>query len=68
MNEMSFINNGRMNNAQAASYLGISKATLNGWRTRRKGPPYLKLGERVFYRREDLDEFISASLIHPSSN
>jgi excisionase family DNA binding protein len=42
---------------QAAAYLAIPKATLYTWRTRRAGfgPPAVKLGGCLRYRRSDLD-------------
>ena len=41
---------------EAASYLGLSPRTLEKWRGKTvTGPPYLKLGRRVFYSLEDLE-------------
>ena len=37
----------------AAKELGLSPRTLEGWRRRREGPPYLKIGRRVKYRPEE---------------
>ncbi|MFP3939500.1 MAG: helix-turn-helix domain-containing protein [Thermoanaerobaculia bacterium] len=42
----------------AAEYLGLSPATLETMRTRGGGPVFVKLGRRVVYRREDLDEWL----------
>lgn len=49
---------------QAAIYLAIPKATLYTWRTRRAGfgPPAVKLGGCLRYRRCDLDAWIEAHL------
>ncbi|WP_310252966.1 helix-turn-helix domain-containing protein [Nocardioides sp. BE266] len=49
-----------MNVAQAASYLGISKATLYTWRTRRPGfgPRAVKAGGALRYRLSDLEVWI----------
>jgi excisionase family DNA binding protein len=46
---------------QAAAYLSIPKATLYTWRTRRVGfgPPAVKLGGSLRYRRSDLDAWVS---------
>lgn len=49
---------GRMNTATAAKYLRISKKTLATRRCRGTGPRFTKPG-RVFYFKEDLDEFLS---------
>jgi len=45
---------------QAAPYLHTPAATLQWWRTKDRGPKYLKIGRKVFYRRTDLDAFIAA--------
>ncbi len=46
---------------QAGAYLGdTSPATMQWWRTSGRGPKYLKIGRRVFYRKSDLEAFINA--------
>lgn len=52
---------GILNVDQAAAYLSIPKATLYTWRTRRVGfgPPAVKLGGCLRYRRSDLDAWVS---------
>jgi excisionase family DNA binding protein len=46
---------------QAAAYLAIPKATLYTWRTRRAGfgPPAVKIGGCLRYRRSDLDAWVA---------
>lgn len=46
---------------QAAAYLAIPQATLYTWRTRRAGfgPPAVKIGGCLRYRRSDLDAWIA---------
>jgi predicted DNA-binding transcriptional regulator AlpA len=34
------------------------KATLYGWRYHRTGPPSVRLGRRVYYRRRDIEKWI----------
>jgi hypothetical protein len=46
----------------AADELGFSPRTLEGWRRRGEGPPYLKFGRRVKYRLEDIEAFKAAQL------
>ena len=41
--------------AQAASYIGLSKSTLEKKRISGDGPRYLKLGKRVVYATDALD-------------
>lgn len=45
----------------AADYVGLSPKTLETRRTRGGGPPFLKLGRRVVYRKEDLDAWLEAA-------
>jgi hypothetical protein len=47
---------------QAAAYLNMVVKTLQNWRWRGDGPPFVKLGDLVRYRRRDLDELILANL------
>lgn len=35
----------------------ITKTTLSQWRWNGRGPKYLKLGRRVMYRIQDVEEF-----------
>jgi predicted DNA-binding transcriptional regulator AlpA len=46
----------------AAEYLGISRKTLDNWRTTGRGPRFLKLGSRVLYPVVELDAFKAANL------
>jgi predicted DNA-binding transcriptional regulator AlpA len=52
----------------AAEYLGLSPATLETLRTRGGGPPFVKLGRRVVYRREDLDAWLARRLRRSTSD
>lgn len=52
------------NTQQAAAYLNaaglpFTPGTLNTWRHECRGPAYLKLQRRIFYRQPDLDQFIA---------
>ena len=43
----------------AARYLGgVAARTLEAWRVYGRGPRYLKIGDRVVYRRRDLDAWL----------
>lgn len=44
---------------QLASYLGISLPTLARWRLEGAGPSFLKIGSRVAYRREAVDQWLA---------
>ena len=47
--------------AEAAEYLAIPKSTLYTWRARRAGfgPPAIKIGGCLRYRRADLDKWVA---------
>jgi len=49
---------GRLTTDGAAHYVGLSRKTMAQMRSEGRGPRYIKLG-RVFYFREDLDEWLS---------
>lgn len=49
---------GALTTPAAADYLGLSPATLETMRTRGGGPVFAKLGARVVYKREDLDQWM----------
>lgn len=48
----------RMSNREAADYLGLKAATLNKWRCHGGGPPFMKVGRLIRYRRADLDAYL----------
>lgn len=52
----------------AARYLGLSPKTLETLRTRGGGPPFLKLGRRVVYRKTDLDTWLAARVRRSTSD
>ena len=52
----------------AATYLGLSPKTLETLRTRGGGPPFLKLGRRVVYRKTDLDTWLAARVRRSTSD
>ncbi|ORT50357.1 hypothetical protein ST37_10825 [Vibrio sp. qd031] len=52
---------------EAASYLGLSSATLAVWAsTKRYDLAYIKVGRKVYYTQQDLDEFIERSKVVPN--
>ena len=52
---------GRMNRAAAAEYLGASVSWLVHADAIGMGPAVVHIGRKVWYRREDLDEFVLAN-------
>jgi len=53
----------KLNTREAAAYLGVRPNTLEVWRCKHKGPRYSKLGTRVIYDRDDLEEFFAAKAV-----
>ncbi|PBB93240.1 DNA-binding protein [Mesorhizobium sp. WSM3864] len=46
---------------QAAEYVGLSKSNLDKMRCYGGGPAYIKLGNSVIYRTEDLDLWLAGN-------
>lgn len=45
--------------AEAAVYLRVAPGTIESWRVRKVGPPYLRLnGRTVRYRQDELEEWV----------
>lgn len=44
---------------------GISRITLQSWRSRGEGPPYLKIGRLVRYRRQALTDWLETRERNP---
>lgn len=53
--------------AEAAEVLCVRRNCLCQWRHKRTGPPYLKLGRTVRYRRSDLDRWAAAQRVDPAA-
>lgn len=57
-----------LNERQAADVIDARPGTLAVWRTRGKGPAYIRIGARMIrYRRADLDAFIDAHRVDPKA-
>ena len=52
---MSGDESGFFDTRRAATYLGLSHRTLDGYRVSGAGPAFHRFGNRVRYRRSDLD-------------
>ncbi|MCX7168612.1 MAG: helix-turn-helix domain-containing protein [Rhodocyclales bacterium] len=51
-------------NNEAAAYLGVAPQTLTIWRcVKRYAIPYIKVGSRIRYRREDLDAWLASRTV-----
>ncbi|MBN2631404.1 MAG: helix-turn-helix domain-containing protein [Rhodobacteraceae bacterium] len=49
-----------LDNDAAASFLGLQSNTLEVWRTKREGPPFVRVGRKVMYAVADLREWMEA--------
>ncbi len=52
---------------QVESEFGIPAATLSKWSWEGAGPPFLKLGRRVFYRRAELEIWLDQHKVNSTS-
>jgi predicted DNA-binding transcriptional regulator AlpA len=41
---------------------GLSLATLATWRSRGKGPSYVKIGRKVYYRKQELSKWLEKQI------
>ena len=44
---------------ELAEELGVAPSTLGRWATERRGPPLVKVGRRVFYRRSAVRKWLA---------
>lgn len=53
----------RLTETELAKRWDVTTRTLQGWRKSGKGPPFIRIGERsIFYREEDVLAYEDASL------
>ncbi len=50
---------------QQAELEGVSLRTLRRRRALREGPPWLKIGARVYYPIDSFDAWLESRIIHP---
>lgn len=48
---------------ELAEVLEVKTATLATWRAENRGPDYVKLGKSVFYRKQDVLDWINANVV-----
>jgi hypothetical protein len=51
-----------LSETELANALGVEERTLQIWRQQQRGPDYVKLGKQVFYRCEDIRDWINNSV------
>jgi hypothetical protein len=47
-----------LNQRQAAEVLAVNPRTMEGWRCRGDGPPFIRLGRVIRYRLQDLHTWL----------
>jgi predicted DNA-binding transcriptional regulator AlpA len=52
----------------AADLLGLSSRTLQSWRSKREGPPFIRVGRAIRYRRQALLEWAMANTVHSKNS
>ena len=58
----------KLNRADAAEYIGVTKATLATWASLGKGPKFIKLGGKVVYLQRHLDDWMESRATNCSSS
>ena len=58
----------KLSTAAAAERLGLSKSTLEKMRCDGRGPRYLKVGKRCFYRPADLEAYLEAAVVETADS
>ncbi len=48
---------------ELAEILDVKTQTLAAWRADSKGPDYVKLGKSIFYRKQDVLDWINANVV-----
>lgn len=54
-----------LNTDQAAAFIGARASTMDVWRSKGRGPRYLKVGNSIKYRRSDLINYLDSVTIEP---
>lgn len=52
---------------QAAVFLALQPQTLAAWTSRGEGPPYIKVGRSVRYRKSDIEAWLESRTIRPGA-
>ncbi|MBI4001062.1 MAG: helix-turn-helix domain-containing protein [Nitrospira defluvii] len=51
-----------------AKYLKFERKTAQAWRTRGGGPPFIKVGRLIRYRKADVDAWIESRRVSSTSD
>jgi excisionase family DNA binding protein len=56
-----------LNDSEAAEYLRLQRQTMAAWRCRGRGPSFIRVGRRVYYKKSTLDEWLERQTVVISS-
>ncbi len=51
--------NDRLSPPDAAALIGVRPRTLSDWRSRQFGPSFIKLSKHVYYRRSEIERWLT---------
>lgn len=57
---------GLVTQAELGELLAVTKETLREWRRLKQGPSFVRIGKGVFYRRQDVTNWIDGNVVAPS--
>lgn len=61
------MNSGLMTIYEAAEYLNLTDRTLRQWKHYGRGPAFYKLGGKLMYRKQDIDDWIETNRHEPAT-
>ena len=53
---------------EIADFLKLSTRTLQAWRVKKDGPPFIRVGRAIRYRLRDVVRWIEARTVAPPTN
>jgi excisionase family DNA binding protein len=56
-----------MTEAELCKVLGLSKPTLQSWRSRRQGPAWIKVGHRILFDKRAVEAWLQAQTRDPAT-
>lgn len=68
MNEMKTNEGALLNERETAEFLGVSRRTLQGWRSNQTGPRWVRINTKsIRYRQSDLTDWIERRTVTPTN-
>ena len=52
-----------MSQDDLSALLSLTKETLREWRRLKQGPSFVRIGKGVFYRRQDVQDWINGNVV-----